>query len=141
MRFLTIALLGVVLAPSAWSQPKLSCPASITVTESAAPAPGWKTSASQTPHAFERVSVYNGTAGGQEFELAPDTGKDSPAGKIVQTWNLADYRSMNIFLRCRYHDTSVTLLADVPAALKTCTFFFTLTKQNAIVGKSSLLCQ
>jgi len=110
------------------------------VAETATPIAGWKAANGQSEHPFERVSVYNGTAGGQEYDLAPDDEKNS-AGKIVQTWNLKDYRSMNLFLRCRYHDTSATLFMDVPASYTNCTFTFTLDKQGNFLGKSNLLCR
>ena len=45
---------------------------------------------------------------------------------------------MNIYLRCRYHDTSATIFRDVPACYTTCTF--TLDKQGNFLGKSNLLC-
>ena len=119
---------------------EVSCPESLKVAESAMPAPGWKASSDVTTHAFERISVYNGTAGGKEYELAPDDEKNN-AGKIAQTWKLKDYRSMNLFLRCRYHDTPAVLFMDLPANLTTCKFTFTLDKKGNIVGKSSATCQ
>ena len=48
---------------------------------------------------------------------------------------------MNIYLRCRYHDTSATIFADVPVIYTICTFTFTLDKQGNFLGKSSLLCR
>ncbi len=118
----------------------MSCPETLKVAETATPIAGWKAAGGQSEHPFERVSVYNGTAAGQEYDLAPDDEKNS-AGKIVQTWNLKDYRSMNLFLRCRYHDTSATLFMDVPASYTNCTFTFTLDKQGNFLGKSNLLCR
>jgi len=38
---------------------------------------------------------------GEHSDLAPDD-ENNTAGKIVQTWNLKDYRRMNIYLRCRW---------------------------------------
>jgi hypothetical protein len=90
-------------------------------------------------HAFERVSIYNGTPS-DEYELAPDDEK-TIAGKIVQVWKLKDYRTMNIFLRCRYHDTTATRVMDVPAVYNTCTFTFMLDKKGKFLGKSDLLCR
>jgi hypothetical protein len=48
---------------------------------------------------------------------------------------------MNIYLRCRYHDTSATIFTDVPTSYTTCTFTFTLDKQGNFLGKSNLLCR
>ena len=118
----------------------LSCPESIKVTETAVPIGGWKAAPAQVEHAFERVSIYNGQAGGQEFDLAPDDEKQS-GGKTIQTWNLKNYRSMNIFLRCRYHDTTATLHMDAPANLTSCVLTFTLDKKGVFLDKSSLICR
>ena len=114
----------LILPIAAFAQ---TCPETITV--------------GKAEHRFERVSIYNGTAGGKEFELAPDEGKDSAGPKIVQTWNLKDYRSMNIFLRCRYHDTGIIKNLDAPANLRSCTLTFTLDKKGVYAGKSTLLCR
>jgi hypothetical protein len=118
----------------------LSCPEKLAVTETVAPLEGWKATGGQTEHAFERVSIFNGTPGGQEYDLAPDLEK-KVATRVTQTWKLKDYRSMNIFLRCRYHDTTAVLFRDVPAALQTCTLTFTLEKNGDIVGKSAAICR
>ena len=48
---------------------------------------------------------------------------------------------MNVFLRCRYHDTSATLFMDVPAVYTSCIFTFTLDKKGSFLGKSNLLCR
>ena len=120
--------------------PPLSCPETLKSYDTAAPVPGWTAAGGESEHAFERVSIYNGTAAGEHFDLAPDDEKNT-AGKIVQTWNLKDYRSMNIYLRCRYHDTSATIFKNIPATYTTCTFTFTLDKQGNFLGKSNLLCR
>jgi hypothetical protein len=101
----------------------LTCPASITVTGTAsAPAP-WQAVSGKSDHKFERPSIYNGTPGKQEYDLAPDD--TQTAGKRVrETWNLADYRDMNLFLRCRYLGTAATVVTSIPAPLKTCVFSF-----------------
>jgi hypothetical protein len=70
----------------------------------------------------------------------PD-GQARKGGKVVQTWNLKDYRSMKIFLRCRYHDTAVVLYREAPAPLATCTFTFALDKNANFIGKSNLVCR
>lgn len=141
--FLFFICSAATLAAFAQNKPvaaALSCPESIKVTETAAPGPGWKAENGQSEHAFQRVSIYNGTAGGKEYELAPDDEKNN-AGKIVQTWKLKDYRSMNLFMRCRYHDTAAVLVADLPPSLAVCTFTFTLDKKGNFLGKSSVVCR
>jgi len=134
-------VLVFVFVSAAFAQTTLSCPETVEATESVTPVKGWSISGGgKVEHKFERVSIFNGKAGGQEYELAPDDEKKN-AGKIVQTWNLKDYRSMNLFLRCRYHDTSVVLFSDLAPALTTCTFTFALDKNGTFLGKSSLQCR
>src|SRR5271163_2308821 len=82
-----------------------TCPATISV--------------AKAEHKFERPSIYNGTPGKQEYELAPDD-TQTQGKQIRQTWNLADYRDMNLFVRCRYLGTKQTVVKNLPAPLKTC---------------------
>ncbi len=134
----TFAFLFPVLAQT--SAAALSCPEKLTVTETAAPVEGWKAADGKSEHAFERVSIYNGTAGGQEYDLAPDT-QSQASTRVTQTWKLKDYRSMNLFLRCRYHDTAMVLYKDIPAGLQVCTFTFTSERKGDFLGKSALTCR
>lgn len=117
-----------------------ACPESITVTESAEATGGWYAAGAKAEHRFERISVFNGKQGGEEYDLAPDDEKTSGRA-TVQTWVLKDYRSMNLFLRCRYHDTAVTLDKDLPAPLQTCTLTFEIRKDGTIIGKSVAVCR
>jgi len=135
--FLLLAALAT--AASGRSQ-TVACPETITVTETAAPAPGWNSSRAEGKHPFERISVFNGKQGGEEYDLAPDDEKTSGRATI-QTWVLKGYRSMNLFVRCHYHDTAVTLDKDLPAPLQTCTLTFEIRKDGTIVGKSTAVCR
>jgi len=120
----TLFLVFVAVAAAAGQT--MSCPESITV--------------AKTEHRFERVNIYNGKQGAEEYDLAPDDEK-TVGRTIVQTWLLKDYRSMNLFMRCRYHDTEVTRSMDLPAPLQTCTFTFEMRKDGTIVGKSVVVCR
>ena len=130
-----IAALGQSSPP-----PPLSCPSTLKVTETASPVDGWKSVSTPKEHNFERVSIYNIDKEGREYDLAPDDQARTTA-KIVQAWKLKDYRSMKIFLRCRYHDTAVVLSTEAPPALTRCTFTFALDKNGNFIGKSDLLCR
>jgi hypothetical protein len=100
---------SILWSQSAAAVVPLTCPVSIKVAKS--------------EHKFERPSIYNGTPGKQEYDLAPDD--TQTAGKRVrETWNLADYRDMNLFVRCRYLGTQATVVTNIPAPLKTCVFSF-----------------
>jgi len=138
-----LAVLLAVGAPAiAQEQPHaFGCPATIAVIESATAAPPWHAEASPAKdHKFLRPSIYNGTPGGKEYELAPDNEK-SGGKRVRQEWNLSAYRDMNLFLRCRYAGTEVTAVADIPASLKTCEFTFRNVPGNQPVASPSFECR
>jgi hypothetical protein len=140
MNPLLFLMLAGLAAEEPAAPPALSCPASLAVVETAQPASGWKPASVKTQHVFERISVYNGTAGGKEYDLAPDEERKE-GGNTVQVWKLAAYRTMNIFLRCRYRNTEVTLSADVPASIETCRQTIRLDSKGKFLGKSEMVCQ
>ena len=96
--------------------------------------------ATNAGHPFDRVSIFNGKQGGQEYDLAPDDEKNV-RGKITQTWFLKDYRSMNIFLRCRYQGTEAVISKDIPANVQTCTLTFDISPKGEITGGRSFVCR
>jgi hypothetical protein len=112
------------LSGQAAGQGAVTCPATI---------PG-------SVHTFERISVYNGNPGGQEYELAPDE-SSVRKGKVTQRWKLSGYRSMNIFLRCRYRGTAAVLTRDLPAAIQSCVFRFSMDSKGKIFGKPEMECR
>jgi hypothetical protein len=116
------------------------CPANITVEETTAPAPDWSVAPAKSQHNFERISVYNVGAHRQEFDLAPDDQKEK-GKQITQTWNVKDYRSLKVFMRCRYSDTSVVLLRELPPEVTTCTLRFTNSAKGIVAGESSMDCR
>jgi hypothetical protein len=116
------------------------CPAAITVNESTVPVPGWTVTPSKTQHAFERISVYNGKSGGQEYDLAPDDEKRQ-GNRITQVWMLKGYRTMNLFLRCRYRDTSSVLTMDLQPRLETCVQRFNADNKGRVAGESEMQCR
>ena len=119
---------------------EIVCPAILEVNESILPIPGWNTTPARQQHKFERISIFNGTPGDKEFELAPDDEKQQGT-RVTQTWSLKDYRTMNIFLRCRYHDTPVVVYKDLPAEIRTCTLRFSTDKKGTIIGQSDMICR
>ena len=122
------------------STPTVRCPASISVIETAQSLAGWKPDSATTTHAFERISVYNGTAGAQEYDLAPDEQKKE-GNNTVQVWKVAAYRSMNVFLRCRYRDTGAAVSMDLPASITSCRQTIRLDAKGKIAGKPEMVCQ
>ena len=136
---LTIAAALAARAQPTPAAAAVACPETIAVTESAAPPNGWEAIGAKVEHQFDRVSIFNGKSGGQEYDQAPDDEK-ATGRKVVQTWVLKDYRSMNLFARCRYHDTPVTLNKDLPAPLALCTLAFEILKDGTITGISTAVC-
>src|ERR1700674_4339809 len=111
-----VTLCGCALssAQSTGAPQPVSCPTTVTVNESIAPPRLWQNGPVSVERTFERISVYNGKNGGEEFELAPDT-QQRARSSVLQTWNLKAYRTMNIFLRCRYQNTAAVLWMNLPA--------------------------
>jgi hypothetical protein len=114
----------ILSSQSATSPMPLTCPASITVIETASPASPWQAEGAKSEHKFERPSIYNGSPGKQEYELAPDDTQQDVGKRVRETWKLVDYRQMNLFLRCRYSGTAATVVTNIPGPLKTCVFSF-----------------
>jgi len=125
-----------VAAPPADST--LACPKTISVTEAVAPLEGWSSRSEPVEHRFERISVFNKDSAG-EYDLAPDDEKTN-GGKVTQTWQLQGYRTLPLFLTCRYHGTSATLSREIPKPLSACTLTFTMGKGGNITGESSMGC-
>jgi hypothetical protein len=120
---LLLAAQSILSSQSAPAPAPLTCPASITVTAAASVAAPWQAESAKSDHKFERPSIYNGTPGKQEYDLAPDD-TQTAGNRVRETWKLADYRDMNLFLRCRYLGTQATISTNIPAPLKTCVFSF-----------------
>jgi hypothetical protein len=129
--FAALLSLAIPFALAAQTPTPLTCPATTSPagTNSHTPA-----------REFERINIYNGKPGGEEYDLAPDDQTET-GPKITQTWFLKDYRSMPIFVRCRYRGTTAVTTLDVPAKYRKCTLTFEMDKKNNIVGKSEFSCK
>lgn len=130
---------AILSAQPARAPQPLSCPATVTVNESITPPSPWQSRTPSVERTFERISVYNGKDGGEEFELAPDDERKA-GNSILQTWNLKPYRTMNIFIRCRYRNTGALLWMNLPAEIGQCKLRFQADSRGRIVGKSSMEC-
>jgi hypothetical protein len=123
--FAPLLLLAVPIALAAQTPAPLSCPAA---------------TGQGATHEFERINIYNGKPGGEEYDLAPDD--ETKAGrKVTQAWILKDYRSMSIFVRCRYRGTDAVTTVDVPPEYQKCTFTFEMDQKNNITGKPEFSCK
>jgi hypothetical protein len=133
----------LLLTPAAFAQAggAFSCPATVTVTEQAQGPQGWAAGSSvKAEHALQTAKIYNGNPGKEEYDLVPDD--DVKQGKnALLTWIVKDYRQMNLFVRCFYFDTKVTITANVPPAINRCSVKLEMTANGTIVGKTQMTCQ
>jgi hypothetical protein len=121
------------------ASPSIACPASIAVNESVAALLGWSPESAKTRRAFERISVYNRDTAGREYDLAPDDQKQD-GKRITQNWNVKAYRTMAVYVRCRYRDTSVALSQELPPAVGSCTFRYVAGSHGEVAAKPEMDC-
>ena len=139
VRALAVLLAAPALPALAQEHAALSCPATLTVAEQPETPPGWSAASNKTSHKLKTAKIYNGKAGGEEYDLAPDDTKQH--GKnLVLSWDLNGYRAMNLFVRCFYRDTEATLTADLPARLTSCSVSLEMNARNEVVAASHMDC-
>jgi len=96
----------------------LSCPATLTVADSAQAPAGWEAVPSAQPHAFHNVSLFSGHPR-EMASLVPD--KQNRSGQqLVSTWSLPG-GSQPYWLACGYAQTTLQLAQRLPAGLSRCT--------------------
>jgi hypothetical protein len=117
----------------------LSCPAQVTITETATSPGAWTVRGAQAERPFERISVFNKDRA-HDYDLAPDDqGQDG--NKVSQTWDLNNYRTLPLFLTCRYRGTAVVLVKELPRSVATCTLSFQTDRNGEITGTSTMACK
>lgn len=117
----------------------LSCPAHVTIAETATSPEGWIVRGSQAERPFERISIFNEDSA-HDYDLAPDDQKQD-GSKVSQTWDLNSYRTLPLFLTCRYRGTAVVLVKELPRSLVTCTLSFRTDRNGEITGTSTMACK
>ena len=117
----------------------LSCPASIRISETAAPQPPFAAVPAQATHTLLTASVLN-IDRKDEYDLKPDDTRTRGA-KTILVWNLDDYRDHELVLRCGYRDSGVKLSVELPKPLHHCEAALTLTPSGTIVGTSTVKCK
>lgn len=137
--FLLLATLSSANAQQQTEPATIACPASISVNEAATPVPGWSLEAGKARRTFERISVLNRDSAGKEYDLAPDDQKQA-GNRITQSWNVKPYRTMAVYLRCRYRDTSVTLSKELPPDVGSCTLRYVAGSHGEVVAKPEMDC-
>jgi len=131
MRLSFVAAAWCWALPAAAAQP-IVCPDSITVSESGDQIAGWTTSAPRLSHSFAGITVVNGPQGEEDYSLHPDD--ETEKGRhLTQVWKLSDYRDHPLHLLCRYEDTAVTLSANLPDEIQTCTITFPFDKKTGVI--------
>jgi hypothetical protein len=125
MHWIAAGLLVLSFVPAASGETAaFACPASITVSETAAALDGWSAEPGSSKHRFRK----------------PD-GQKTVGKKTIFLWKLSDYRDLNLFVRCVYHGTPATVTANIPAALTTCTATLELTPKGEVIGRSEMTCK
>lgn len=137
----TSLVLATLAAAAATSAAEVSCPATVTVRESAIAPEGWTSKEAARKATFRRASVLNGKPEGPEYDLAPSTTDKGKGGAIRQVWNLTEYRDMNLFLRCHYRGTDSVIHMDLAPELKSCVFQFRLDAKGNFLGQSRITCR
>jgi hypothetical protein len=129
----------------------ITCPPEIKSTETAeaqgpqgpqgppGPQGAWRSEPSTKVARFERISVFNEQQG-RRFDLAPDTQKRRGT-QVTQVWTLRAYRSLPVFLQCRYHGTEASLITQVPDGIERCTLQFSMGARGRVSGASSMICR
>ena len=135
------AALGAKGGPQSFQSagPALSCPPSVTVSETVTAPEGWSVRSGQVNRSFERISVFNKDSA-HEYDLAPD-GQKQEGSKVSQTWNLNGYRTLPLFVSCRYQGTAVMLVRQIPESVATCTQTFQTDRAGRVVGRSTMTCR
>jgi hypothetical protein len=135
------AMFALAVPPqqSRGSQSELSCPAHLTIAETTTSPDGWTVRGSQAERPFERISVFNEDSA-HDYDLAPDDQKQD-GSKVSQTWDLNSYRTLPLFLTCRYQGTAVVLVKELPRSVVTCTLNFRIDRNGEITGTSTMACK
>lgn len=139
--FVASLVLSLKAAPAAFAYraESIACPSSILVVETASQASGWVTEDAKRVHPFERMSVFNKRAN-REFDLAPDSQR-RVGGTTIQEWVLVGYRSMPVYIRCRYMGTAVAFVAELGSQVERCTMRIAVDSRGQIEGKSVSECR
>lgn len=116
-----------------------ACPATLSVTEQPQVPYGWSGVAANSIHPFKNLKVLNGNPGKEEYDLKPDD-EMRRGRKVTLSWNLKDYRDMNLFIRCSYRDTESQVTTDLPARLTVCSVTLEFNTGNQIIGNSQMEC-
>src|SRR5262249_41845087 len=129
---LAAAALALLAAPAA-AQTAFRCPDTIQVNEQPAPPAGFNGEAGRAEHRFLQASFFEGAQSDRSGSLAPDS--DRRRGNVVtQVFTFANPRQRPVYVLCRYRDTQATLVADLPAAVTTCTLIFAYNARTGVVG-------
>ena len=137
---LPLALLQAARAQTNQSTGAISCPSSLSVTESAAAPSGWSTEPTTKARALQRISVFQKSSTGQIFDLAPDR-TSRQATTVQQQWTVAHDPSLKTYLRCRYRDTDATLVLPLLPEIKACKFKFAADRHGTVTDVLDISCR
>jgi hypothetical protein len=118
----------------------ISCPASLSVTESATAPAGWLAEPAKTDHLLQRISVFQKSPAEEVFDLAPDR-TSRQASIVQQQWTIARDPELKTYLRCRYRGTEATLIQALGPEIKLCTFKFKADAHGMVTNVLDIHCK
>jgi hypothetical protein len=120
---LPLALLHISRAQAPTGTEPITCPTSLSVTESPTAPAGWLADPATNNHPLQRISVFQKSSAGEIFDLAPDL-TARQATTIRQQWTVPHDPALRTYLRCRYRNTEATLSFALAPEIKACTLKF-----------------
>jgi hypothetical protein len=143
-RLLLLLALPFILFQPAHSQVEtkeaVTCPASLSITESATAPSGWSAESATKDHPLQRISVFQKSSAGEIFDLAPDH-TSRQAAIVQQQWTLSHDPALKTYLRCRYRNTEATLVLDLKPEIKVCKFKFAAGPHGAVKDVLNITCK
>lgn len=120
---IAIALMGLATTgtPAVLRAEAVSCPAAINVKEQldAIPPAGWKPSVDVAPRYLAGVTFFDGDPRARA-SIAPTRDVAATGRDRVATWDFG-VSTTPVWLACRYQQTGVSLVRQLPAAYRQCT--------------------
>jgi hypothetical protein len=118
---------------------EISCPAVLLTSESAMAPSGWTAESAKIGRTFLRISVFQRSSIGREFDLAPDS-TTNKGSVFEQNWAVPHDAPLKTYLRCRYKDTEATATTELGQGIKECSFTFRADSHGAVVEPKQARC-
>ena len=114
---------GVLFACSTVAIAAPQCPSEIETQQQLTGAvPGWHDLRAKTPHRLNQITFFDGHPD-EQASLVPDTTK-SVKGPEISTWQFASKAGRRLWIACGYAGTTISLIQELPEALRTCSVMY-----------------